>query len=148
MATKDKGKAAITAIEYSAPDKTMLFSFYNHPQPLWVWADRTSISPGKSNLHVDVRWGVQANIKGEVSNPKRRLRKKAKNQSLPDRIEEKDSSSEHGLILYEHHDQPPFGDQALAFQAHALQIILFGLFNARTQYHFGVVTNWVLTGCY
>ena len=32
------------------------------------------------------------------------LGKKAKNQSLPDRIEEKDSSSEHGLILYEHHD--------------------------------------------
>ena len=54
MATKDKGKATITAIEYSAPDRTMLFSFYNHPQPLWVWADRTSISPGKSNLHVDI----------------------------------------------------------------------------------------------
>ena len=54
MVTKDKGKAAITAIEYSAPDRTMLFSFYNHPQPLWVWADGTSISPGKSNLHVDV----------------------------------------------------------------------------------------------
>ena len=31
MATKDKGKAAITAIEYSAPDRTMLFSFYNYP---------------------------------------------------------------------------------------------------------------------
>ena len=30
--------------------------------------------------------------------------KKAKNQSLPDRLKEKDSSSEHGLILYEHHD--------------------------------------------
>ena len=54
MATKDKGKAAITAIEYSAPDRTMLFSFYNHPQPLWVWVDGTSISPGKLNLHVDV----------------------------------------------------------------------------------------------
>ena len=53
MATKDKGKVAITAIEYSAPDRTMLFSFYNHPQPLWVWADGTNISPGKSNLHVD-----------------------------------------------------------------------------------------------
>ena len=53
MATKDKGKAAITAIQYSAPDKTMLFSFYNYPQPLWVWADGTNISPGKSNLHVD-----------------------------------------------------------------------------------------------
>ena len=34
MATKDKGKAAITAIEYSAPDRTILFSFYNHLQPL------------------------------------------------------------------------------------------------------------------
>ena len=51
---KNKGKAAITAIEYSALDRAMLFSFYNHPQPLWVWADGTSISPGKSNLHVDV----------------------------------------------------------------------------------------------
>ena len=36
MATKDKGKAAITAIKYSALDRAMLFSFYNHPQPLWV----------------------------------------------------------------------------------------------------------------
>ena len=54
MATKDKGTAAITAIEYSAPDRAMLFSFYNHLQPLWVWADGTSISPGKLILHVDV----------------------------------------------------------------------------------------------
>ena len=54
MATKDKGKAVITAIKYSTPDRVMLFGFYNHPQPLWVWADGTSISPGKLNLHVDV----------------------------------------------------------------------------------------------
>ena len=54
ITTKDKGKAAITAIEYSAPDRAMLFNFYNHPQPLWVWADRTSISPIKSILHVNV----------------------------------------------------------------------------------------------
>ena len=54
ITTKDKGKAAITVIEYSAPDRAMLFSFYNHPQPLYVWADKTSISPGKSILHVDV----------------------------------------------------------------------------------------------
>ena len=53
ITTKDKGKAAITAIQYSAPDRIILFSFYNHPQPLWVWADGTNISPGKSNLHVD-----------------------------------------------------------------------------------------------
>ena len=54
MATKDKGKAVITAIKYSAPDKAILFSFYNHPQPLWVWVDGTSISLGKMNQHVDV----------------------------------------------------------------------------------------------
>ena len=82
----------------------MLFSFYNHLQPLWVWANGTSISPGKSNLHVDVGGGVKANIKGEVSNPEKGLgKKRAKNQSLPGRTEGKDFSSEHGLFLYEHH---------------------------------------------
>ena len=34
VATKDKGKATITAIKYSAPDRAMFFSFYNHSQPL------------------------------------------------------------------------------------------------------------------
>ena len=53
ITTKDKGKAAITAIQYSTPDRAMVFNFYNHPQPLWVWADGTSISLGKSILHVD-----------------------------------------------------------------------------------------------
>ena len=105
MATKDKRKAAITAIKYSAPDGAILFSFYSHPQPLCVWADGTSISSRKLNLHVDVGGGVKANIKGEVSNPKERgLGKKVKNQSPPDRTEEKNFSSEHGLFLYEHHD--------------------------------------------
>ena len=69
MATKDKVKAAITTIKYFAPDRAMLFSFYNHPQPLWVWTDGTSIGPGKLNLHVDVGGRVKANIKEEVSNP-------------------------------------------------------------------------------
>ena len=63
VATKDKGKAAITAIKYSVPDRAMLFSFYNHPQTLWVWADRTSISPRKLNLHVNVGGRVKASIK-------------------------------------------------------------------------------------
>ena len=53
---------------------------------------------------MDVGKGVKANIKGKINNPKEGLGKKAKNQSLPDRIEEKDSLSEHGLLLYEHHD--------------------------------------------
>ena len=57
VVTKDKGNATITAIKYSAPDKTILFIFYNLSQPLWVWADRTSISPRKLKLHVDVERG-------------------------------------------------------------------------------------------
>ena len=53
--TKNKGKAVITAIKYFTPDRVILFSFYNHPQPFWVWAhDKISISPKKRNLHVDV----------------------------------------------------------------------------------------------
>ena len=67
MATKDKGKAVITAIKYSAPDRAMFFSFYNHPQPLWVWADGTSISHRKLNLYVDVGGRVKASIEREVS---------------------------------------------------------------------------------
>ena len=65
VATKDKGKAVITAIKYSAPDRAILFNFYNHPQPLWVWADRTNISPRKLNLHVEVGGRVKVSIKGK-----------------------------------------------------------------------------------
>ena len=83
MATNDKGKAAITAIKYSALDRAMLFSFYNHPQPLWVWADGTSISPGKLNLHVDVEGRVKANIKREVSNPGEGVGKKGQELEPP-----------------------------------------------------------------
>ena len=71
VTTKDKGKTIITAIKYSAPDRVILFSFYNHPQSLWVWADRTSINPRKLNLHVDVGGRVNASIKREGSNPKK-----------------------------------------------------------------------------
>ena len=78
MATKDKGKAAITVIKYSAPDRAVLFSFYNHPQLLWVWADGTNISPGTLNLHMDVGGRVKSSIKrkdkqfkvGEKSSPR------------------------------------------------------------------------------
>ena len=126
MATKNKGKTAITAIKYSALDKAMLFSFYNHPQPLRVWADGTSISPRKLNLHVDVGGRVKASIKKEVNNPEKGLGKKAKNQSLPGHAEEKDFLSKHGSPPYKYHDHPPHGGESLAFQAHVLQIILFG----------------------
>ena len=83
MATKDKRKAAITAIKYSAPDRAILFSFYNHLQPLWVWADGTNISPGKLNLHMDVGRGVKANIKGKISSPERGARKKGQEPEPP-----------------------------------------------------------------
>ena len=73
VATKDKGKATITVIKYFAPNRAIPFSFYNHLQPLWVWADRTSISPRKLNLHVDVGGRGKASIKGEGSSPERGL---------------------------------------------------------------------------
>ena len=63
VATRDKGKTVITAIKYSAPNRAMLFSFCNHLQPLWIRVDRTSISPKKLNLHVDVGGRVKASIK-------------------------------------------------------------------------------------
>ena len=83
MATKDKRKAVIIAIKYFAPDRAMLFSFYNHPPPLWVWADGTSISPGKLNLHVDVGGRVTANIKREGSNLERGAGKKGQDLVPP-----------------------------------------------------------------
>ena len=83
LATKNKGMAAISTIKYSAPDRVMFFSFYNHLQPLWVWADGTSISLGKLNLHVDVGGRVKANIKREVSNPKEGAEKKGQEQEPP-----------------------------------------------------------------
>ena len=63
LATKNKQKAVNTAIKNSAPNRSMLFNFYNYPQPLWVWADRTSISSRKLSLHVDVGGRVNASIK-------------------------------------------------------------------------------------
>ena len=68
---KSQGKAAFTAIKYSAPDRAMLFGFYNHPQPLWVWADGTSINLIKLNLHMDVWERGKASIKGRGSSSKK-----------------------------------------------------------------------------
>ena len=107
VATKDKGKTTITAIKYFMLDRAMFFSFYNHSQPLWVWADRTSISPRKLSLHMDARGRVKASIKGERSNPEEGQGKKAKNQSLLVRAEEKDflgKLSSPLCILHEYHD--------------------------------------------
>ena len=104
VATKDKGKAAIATIKYSAPDRAILFSFDNHPQPLWVWADRTSIIPRKLNLHVDVGGRVKASIKGEESNPKKGAGTRAKNPSLPGRAEEKVFLGKHSSPLCNHHE--------------------------------------------
>ena len=56
----------------------------------------------------------------------------AKNQSLPTHLQERDSRGKENLTLYEHHENSPSGDQGLAFQAHALQMTLFGLLHVRT----------------
>ena len=63
----------------------------------------------------------------------------AKNQSLPAHLQEKNSRGEDNLTMHEHHENPPPGDQGLAFQAHALQMILFGPFYVRTQHYYGLL---------
>ena len=54
------------------------------------------------------RWRVRISQEGlynvKTDAPRKRLGKKAKNQSLPGHAEEKDFSSEHGSFLYEYHD--------------------------------------------
>ena len=61
----------------------------------------------------------------------------AKNQSLPARLQEKDSRGEDDLTMYEHYENPPSGDWGLTFQTHPLQMILFGPFYVRTQHSYG-----------
>ena len=165
LATKDKGKAAITAIKYSVPDRAMLFSFYNHPQPLWVWVDGTSISPGTLNLHVDVGGRVKASIKrkekqfregGTNRLPDHGALKKENNKNMKLlerglRTEATQDISEKSIVrharftlganCYRNHDEPSSGDQGLAFQAHALQIILFGPLTCEPNTILGVITN-------
>ena len=102
VATKDKGKAIITTIKYFAPDRVMFFNFYNHPQPLWVWADRTNISPRKLNLHADVGRRGKASIKGEGSNPEK-AGSRAKNQSHLGCAEEKVFLGKHSSPPCDHH---------------------------------------------
>ena len=69
----------------------------------------------------------------------------AKNQSLPAHLQERNSRGEENLTLYEHHENSPPSDQGLTFQAHALQMILFGPFYVQTQYSYGSLQNRVLT---
>ena len=61
----------------------------------------------------------------------------AKNQSLPAHLQEKDSQGEHDLTMYDHHEKPTVWWLGLAFQTHALQMILFGPFYMRTQHYYG-----------
>ena len=61
----------------------------------------------------------------------------AKNQNLPARLQKKDSRGKDDLAMYENHKNPPSGDWGLAFQTHALQMILFEPFYVRTQHSCG-----------
>ena len=118
VATKDKRKVVITTIKYFPPNRVMFFNFYNHPQPLWIWADRTSISPRKLNLHVDVGERVKASIKGEGSSPEKEAGTRAKNQSHLGCAEEKVFLGKHNSPLcthHEHHAKRLSVHQGLAF---------------------------------
>ena len=59
---------------------TMLFNFYNHPQPFRVWTDRKCLHPRKKSLHVDTEKEVRTSIKerrneGTVGGPQKRENK-------------------------------------------------------------------------
>ena len=41
---KISGKATLIAIQCSAPDRAIFFSFINHPQQFWDWTDGTNVS--------------------------------------------------------------------------------------------------------
>ena len=58
--------------------------------------------------------------------------KMVKNESLLAHLQERDSRGKENLISYEHHENSPSSDQGLAFQAHALQMTLFGPLHVRT----------------
>ena len=64
-------KAANTIVWNHASDRpipqTMLFNFFNHSQPLYVWIDRTGLYPKKQNLHVNTKQEVNTSIKGKES---------------------------------------------------------------------------------
>ena len=82
------------------------------------------------------KWKARINQGGlynkKVGTQIRGLEKMAKNQSLPAHLQERDSKGKENLTLYEHHENSPSGDQGLAFQAHALQMTLFGPLHVRT----------------
>ena len=83
LTIKDKGKAALTAIQYSAPDRVILFNFYNHPQPLWVWVDGTSISLGKVD-HTRGHWIRDiGQYKRKSKNPEKEAGKNGQKPELP-----------------------------------------------------------------
>ena len=145
MATNDKEKAAITAIKYSAPDRAIFFSFYNHPQPLWVWANGTSISPRKLNLHVDVGGGVKANIKWEVSNLEKEAGKKGQESEPPKPCRgEKFLEWTWFISVWAPWLTTIQWPRSSLSSPRSTNYIIWA-FNVRTQYHFGVVTNWVPT---
>ena len=64
ITTKDKGKATITAIQYSAPDRAMLSAFTTTPNHSRYGLTGQVLSPRKLSLHVDAGKRINARIKG------------------------------------------------------------------------------------
>ena len=89
-------------------------------------------------LHVDEGQRTQASIKGKVSNLKRGLGEKwQKTRASQPTSRRKTPGVKTTLPCMNTTKNPPPGDQGLAFQTHALQMILFGPFYVRTQHCYG-----------
>ena len=63
ITAKDKGKAAITAIQRSAPNRTMLFSFITTPNHYRYGLTGQVLSPRKVSLYVDAGERINAPYK-------------------------------------------------------------------------------------
>ena len=89
------------------------------------------------SICVTDKWKARINQGGlyskKVGTPKKGgLEKMARNESLLAHLQERDSRGKENLTSYEHHENSPSGDQGLTFQAHALQMTLFGPLHVRT----------------
>ena len=96
-------------------------------------------------LHVDEGQRMQASIKEKVSNLERGWEKWPKTRASQPTSRRKTLGVKKTEPCMNSTKNPPLGDQGLAFQTHALQMILFGPFYVRTQYSYGSLPNRVLT---
>ena len=147
MATKDKRKAAIIAIKHSASDRAMLFSFYNHPPTTlgmgwWDKYQSWKVEPTRG------RWEGKKSYYKRKNKQSRKMAGK-KGQEEPPRLSRGERLPERTWFnsIWTPRLTTVRWPRPSLSKTSSTNYIVWAL-NVRTQYHFGVVTNWVLTYIY